>query len=129
MITLNSRRLGDALRAGGRGIHPLEAGADLLIECGSWLHRDDFTSRFITVGTSISDGVTMLASIDWEAAVTALHAGELPASGGERRMLLLASSIAGGTLVSLNNALPGIDRRNASLVVNAIAHATGQPAT
>ena len=127
MTTLNPRRLGGALRAGACGIHPLEAGTGLLIECGCWLHRDDFASRFITVGTSISDGVTLLASIDWEAAVTALHAGELPASGGERRMLLLASSIAGGTLVSLNDALPGIDRRNASLVVSAVAHAARLP--
>jgi hypothetical protein len=125
MTTLNPRRLGDALRAGACGIHPLEAGTSLLIDCGSWLHRDDFTSRFITA--SISDGVTQLATIDWETAVTALHAGELPASGGERRMLLLASSIAGGTLVSLNDALPGIDRRNASLVVGAVAHAAGLP--
>ena len=127
MTTLNSRRLGDALRAGARGIYPLGAGTGLLIECGSWLHRDDFTNRFITAGTSISDGVTLLASIDWDAAVTALHAGELPAGGGERRVLLLASSIAGGTLVSLNDALPGIDRRNASLVVSAVAHAAGLP--
>jgi hypothetical protein len=125
MTTLNPRRLGDALRAGACGIHPLEAGTSLLIDCGSWLHRDDFTSRFITA--SISIGVTLLATIDWETAVTALHAGELPASGGERRMLLLASSIAGGTLVSLNDALPGIDRRNASLVVGAVAHAAGLP--
>jgi hypothetical protein len=126
MTTLNPGRLADALRAGACGIHPLEAGAGLLIDCGSWLHRDDFTSRFITTGTSISDGVTLLASTDWEAAVTAMHAGGLPASGGERRMLLLAASIAGGTLVSLNDALPGIDRRNATFVVKAIAHATGQ---
>lgn len=83
--------------------------------------------QFITAGPSISDGVTLLASIDWETAVTALHAGELPASEGERRMLLLASSIAGGTLVSLNDALPGIDRRNASHVVGAVAHAAGLP--
>ena len=99
----------------------------MLADCGSWLHREDFTSRFITVGTCISDGAALLASIDWEAAVTALHAAELPASGGERRMLLLAASIAGGTPVSLNEALPGIDRRNASLVVRAVAHAAGLP--
>ena len=126
MTTLDPRRLGDALRAGARGIHPLEAGIGLLIDCGSWLHRDDFTSRFITAGTSISDGATLLASADWEAAVTALHAGQLPASGGERRMLILAASIAGGTPVSLYDTLPGIDRRNATFVVKAIAHATGQ---
>jgi len=125
VTTLNPRQLGDALRACARGIHPLEAGTGLLIDCGSWLHHDDFTSRFITTGTSISDGATLLASTDWEAAVTALHAGELPAGGGERRMLLLAASIAGGTPVSLCDTLPGIDRRNASLVVGAVAHAAG----
>ena len=127
MTILHPRRPGDALRAGARGIYPLEAGTGLLIECGSWLHRRDFASRFITVGTSISDGVTLLASTDWEAAVTALHAGELSASGGERRMLLLASSLAGGTQVSLNDTLTGIDHRNASLVVSAVAHAAGLP--
>ncbi len=125
MTTLNPRQLGDALRACARGIHPLEAGTGLLIDCGSWLHRDDFTSRFITTGTSISDDVTLLASTDWEAAVAALHAGELPASGGERRTLLLAASIAGGTPVNLCDTVPGIDRRNASLVVGAVAHAAG----
>ena len=48
--------------------------------------------------------------------------GELPASGGERKMLLLASSIAGGTPVSLNDALPGIDRRNAPAGTGPAAH-------
>ncbi len=127
MTAVNPRRLDDALRACARGIHSLEAGAGLLIDCGSWLHREDFTSRFVTVETGIGDGGTLLAATDWEAAVAALHAGELPASGGERRMLLLAASIAGGTPVSLNHALPGIDRRNASLVVRAVAHAAGLP--
>jgi hypothetical protein len=106
VTTLNPRQLGDALRDCARGIHPLEAGTGLLIDCGSWPHRDDFTSRFITTGTSISDGVTPLASTDGEAAVAALHAGELPASEGERRMLLLAASIAAGTPVSLNDTCP-----------------------
>ena len=124
MTTVNPRRLGDALLACSRGIHPLEAGTGLLIDCG-WLHREDFTSRFITIGTRISDGVTLLASTDWEAAITALRAGKLPASSGERRMLLLAASIAGGVPVSLYDTLPGIDHRNASLVVGAVAHAAG----
>ena len=42
-------------------------------------------------------------------------------------MLLLAASIAGGTPVNLKDTLPGIDRRNASLVVSAVAHAAGLP--
>lgn len=126
MTTVNPRRLGKALRACARGIHPLEAGAGLLIDFGSWLHRKDFTSRFVTVETGVGGDGTLLAATDWEAAVAALHDGELPASGGERRMLLLAASIAAGTQVSLYDALPGIDCRNASLVIKATAHATGQ---
>ena len=46
MTTLDPRRLGDALRAGACGIHPREAGTGLLIDCGSWLHRTDFTSSW-----------------------------------------------------------------------------------
>jgi hypothetical protein len=125
VTAVSPARLPAALRACASGLHPLEAGTGLLIDCGSWLHREDFTSRFITAGTSISDGDTLMASTDWKAAVTALNAGQLPCSGGERRMLLLAASIAGGIPVSLYDTLPGIDQRNASLVIKAIAHATG----
>lgn len=42
----------------------------------------------------------------------------------ERHVLKLAASIAAGTPVSLSDALTGIDRRNASLVVEAVAHAS-----
>ena len=127
MTTANPRRLAQALRACASGIHHHEAGTGLLIDCGSWLHREDFTSRFITTGTSLSDGVTLMAATDWEAAIAALSAGELPSSGGERRMLLLAASIAGGIPVSLYDTLTGIDQRNASLVITAVRHACGRP--
>jgi hypothetical protein len=43
-------------------------------------------------GTSVSDG-TVMASIDQEATVGALEAGQLPCDGGERRVLRLAASI------------------------------------
>jgi hypothetical protein len=119
-------RLPAALRAAASGIHPLEAGASLLIECGCWLHREDFTGQFVTTATSISDGTTLLAAIDWEAAITALDAGKLPCSGGERRVLRLAASIASGIPVNLYDNLPGLDQRNARLLINAIRHATGQ---
>jgi len=123
---MTTEELAAALHACASGLYPLEAGTSLLIDCGSWLHREDFTSQFITTGTSISDGTTMMASTDWGAAITALKAGQLPASGGERRMLLLSASIAGGIPVSLYDALPGLDRRNTSLVIKAILRATGQ---
>ena len=107
---------------GARGIHPLEAGTGLLIDCGSWLHRDRLHQPVHHRPAPASATASPCSpATDWEAAVTALHAGELPSSGGERRMLLLASSIAAGTPVSLNDALPGIDRRNASLVIRAVS--------
>jgi len=81
--------LAAALRNSAAGYYPLEAGTELLISNGTFLHRHDFTSRFIELGTSISDGITPMAAIDWDAAIIALSDGELPCSGGERRILQL----------------------------------------
>ena len=118
----------EALHACAGGILTAEAAVTLLADCGSWLHRDDFTSQFITTadadGDGDGDGAILMAAIDWQAAVTALDHGLLPCSSGERHVLKLAASIAAGTPVSLSDALTGIDRRNASLVVKAVAHAS-----
>jgi hypothetical protein len=118
--------LPDALLACASGLLAAEAGVGLLIDTGSWLQRDDFTGQFITTATSISDGTTLMASIDWRAAITALDAGCLPCGSGERHMLRLAASIASGVPVSLCDALTSIDHRNASLLTEAILHANGQ---
>ncbi len=118
--------LAAALRACAAGLYPLEAGTALLIATGTFLHRDDFTSRFITVATSISDATTPMAAIDWDAAITALHAGELPCSGGERRILELSSSLAGGIPVDLRDAITGLDDGNVARLVTAIMHASGK---
>ncbi|MGH3161476.1 MAG: hypothetical protein ACRDOC_06300 [Streptosporangiaceae bacterium] len=115
-----------ALRACAAGLYPLEAGVALLAANGTFLRRDDFTSRFITTGTSISDGTTLMATIDWDAATAALHAGELPCSGGERRLLQLSSSLAGGTPVDLRDAVTGLDDGNIARLVTAILHASGK---
>jgi hypothetical protein len=112
------------LHACASGILTAEAAVSLLSDCGSWLHRDDFTSQFITTAGDAGDGAILMAAIDWQAAVTALDHGLLPCSSGERHVLKLAASIAAGTPVSLSDALTGIDRRNASLVVKAVAHAS-----
>ena len=66
-----------ALHACAAGLLPLEAGVALLASNGTFLHRGDFTSRFIQHGTSSG---TPMAAIDWDAAITALQAGELPCS-------------------------------------------------
>ena len=112
-----------ALRACAAGLYPLQAGVALLIANGTFLHRDDFTSRFIDHGTS---GGTPMAAIDWDAAVAALRTGGLPCSGGERRALLLSASLAGGIPVDLGDAVTGLDDGNIASLVIAILHAAGK---
>ncbi len=113
-----------ALRACARGFYPAEASAELLISHGSFLARNDFTGRFIHLGSIAGD--TGMAAIDWNAAITALNAGELPCSGGERRILQLAASLGTGIPVDLCDAVTGIDDRNIRLLLTAISHASGK---
>jgi hypothetical protein len=120
---MNTDHLAAALRACAAGLYPLEAGAELLIANGTFLHRDDFTTRFIIHGTSVG---TPMAAIDWEAAATALHSGGLPCSGGERRILQLAASLAAGTPVSLRDTVTGLDNDNTARLITAIRHASGK---
>ena len=91
---MNTDDLTAALHACAAGLYPLEAGTELLISNGTFLQRGDFTTRFITCGTS---GGTPMAAIDWDAAITALASGGLPCSGGERRILQLSASLAAAT--------------------------------
>ena len=115
-----------ALRAHAAGLHPDEAGTELLIRHGGIVHRDDFAG-FVHTGTSISDGTTLMAWIDWDAALSALHHGQIPLCGGEQRILQLAASIAEGFPVCLRDTLPGLDNRNLKLLTTAIRHAAGHP--
>ena len=119
---MNTDDLTAALHACAAGLYPLEAGTELLISNGTFLHRGDFTARFITCGTS---GGTPMAAIDWDAAITALASGGLPCSGGERRILQLSASLAAGTPVSLRDTITGLDNTNTARLITAIRHATG----
>jgi hypothetical protein len=116
--------LADAVRAGAAGLYSLEAACELVISTG-WLHRDDFT-RFVSTVTSITDGVTELAHIDWQSVIRSRDAGLLPCSTGENQTLRLAASIADGIPVDLHDALSGLDQASISLVVRAARHANGQ---
>ena len=112
-----------ALHACAAGLYPLEAGVALLAGSGAFLHRQDFAGRFIEHGGS---GGTAMAAIDWDAAITALNGGELPCSGGERRLLLLPASLAAGIPVDLRDAATGLDNRNIQRLITAIRHASGK---
>ena len=112
-----------AIRAGAAGLYSLEAACDLIIGTG-WLHRDDF-GCFVSTVTSITDGVTELAHIDWQAVISSRDAGHLPCGSAENRILRLAASIAAGIPVDLNEALCGLDQSSIALVVRAVRHANG----
>jgi hypothetical protein len=116
--------LAAALRACAAGLYHDEAGTELLIGHGTFLRRADFAA-FICEGTSITDGATPMASIDWDAAITALNTGNLPASSGERSVLQLAASIAAGTPVALRDTITSLDDRNLGLLLTALRHAAG----
>jgi hypothetical protein len=119
--------LAGPLRACAAGIYPDEAGVELLISHDVFLHRDDFTGRFVEPGARIADG-TPLAAVDWPAAISALDT-DLPCSDGEQRILRLAASLAGGLPVNLRDTLTGIDDRGITLVIRAVLHASGQRPT
>lgn len=70
--------LAAGLRAHAQGLHCLEAAAELPI-AQPWLHRDDFSSRFVTVHPGTGGGQAV-AVIDWPDVIAALESS-LPCSG------------------------------------------------
>ncbi len=118
--------LAAALRVGAAGLYCAEAGVELLIGQESWLCRSDFTGSFIIVTPALA-GQATVAVVGWNAAVAALDGGALPCSGGERRILHLAASIAGGIPADLGETLTGLDRANIAAAARAVLHAGGHP--
>ena len=115
--------LAAGLRAHAQGLYCLEAAAELLI-AKSWLHRDDFTSQFVTDHPGIGSGQLMTV-IDWPAVITNLGSS-LPCSGGEQRMLKITASLADGIPVDLQDTVTGLDDDNTARLITAILHAAGK---
>ena len=111
------------IRAHAQGLCCLQAAAELLI-AQDWLHRDDFTSRFIAVHAGIGSGQPV-AVTDWPAVIAALGSS-LSCSGGEQRMLKITASLADGIPVDLRDTLTGLDDDNVGLLLKAIRHASGR---
>jgi hypothetical protein len=118
-------QLETALRNQAQGLYNLEAAAELLIAHETWLHRTDFTGKFLALDHEPIDGRWM-AVIDWPAAITALTAGHLPCSSSEQRILRMIASIADGIPVDLQDTLTGIDDHTIQLLLRAVLHASGR---
>lgn len=65
-----------------------------------------------------------VAVIDFAAAADAVQ-GVLPCSDGERQVLMVAASIAGGIPVDLREAALCMDAANAARAARAVCHAAG----
>ena len=121
--TLASGRLAALLRGTAAGMLPDTAAANLITRHGHFLHDRSFR-RIIAAGASVTDGQPF-AVIHWNAALYALEHGHLPCSTSERAVLLIAASLAEGIPVSLRENLGSLDRRNITLVTDAITAANG----
>jgi ABC-type transport system involved in cytochrome bd biosynthesis fused ATPase/permease subunit len=104
--------LADKLLAQAQGSRPAEAAVIVLVEA--------LQGRLLDAVTLLGENDTM-AEIDWPS--TREATGYL--SGGERRLLALADSLASGHPVDLSDTLTGLDSWNAQVVVDAMAHAAG----
>lgn len=104
----------DGLRAWAKGSYPLEAAVELLIR--------SFDGRFARSG---NPWINTMISSTWLNAAAITDDEIAPLSGGERRLLRIARSLAGGEPVDLNEDIPGLSRNIVSLVLAAVAHASG----
>ena len=83
-----------AVRAWAKGWLPTEAAAELLIGHRGWLLREDFLQVAVEFEWDVYRD-RQVAAVDFAAAADAVQ-GVLPCSDGERQVLLVAASIAGG---------------------------------
>ena len=106
------------------GILADTAAAGLIISHENFLHRDAFR-RIISTGASISTGQP-LATICWDAALRALDAGQMPCASSEQAILRIAASLGDPAIgVRLRTVLGNLDRRNITLVADAVTAANG----
>ena len=115
--------LAAAIRAWAKGWLPAEAAAELLIAHRAWLEREDFLQVAVEAEWEPFRG-REVAVIDFTAAADAVQ-GVLPCSDGERQVVLVAASIAGGIPVDLREAALCMDAVNAARAARAICHAAG----
>lgn len=102
----------EGLRAWGAGMYTTSAAAELLIHygppllTGPWVEYDSDRDRYWFNTDAVEE-----------------CGGHL--SGGQRRALDIAASIASDRPVRLGDAASGLDRENIKLVLAAVAHAAG----
>lgn len=116
------RRTAQDLRAWAEGIYTIEAAVELLIRC--------YGGRFASPGQSwiVAPGEDRRGNMrqgQWLDVDQLTEETTAVLSGGERRLLGIVASLAGGERVDLSDAVSGLDRETFDLVLAALAHANG----
>jgi hypothetical protein len=107
--------LPDKLRAEAEGNYTSEAAVELVLRARLLFKLQPYVEV---------DPDGLYAAIDWNALATDLSDGKLGLSGGERRLIGVATSLGSGAAADLQD-LPGLDEANSTLVLQAVAHAFG----
>ena len=105
----------DDLRAWAKGMYTYEAATELLLRAFGGRYADP---RQPWIRADEDSGKPW---IDFESIPEFVEGN----SGGERRFLLLAASIAADVPIALGDTVSGLDRDNLQLVLAAIAHTGG----
>ncbi|MEU6008779.1 hypothetical protein [Streptomyces sp. NPDC047453] len=125
-VTIDADQLADTLKATADGVPALRAAIGLLVVHSLWIKR--LAERPGLLLIDYSGSAPEPYGVDWVKVVEALDAKELPASGGELRVLALAASLAHpAARIPLGDAVSGLDTANLDLVLAAIAEANGRP--
>lgn len=106
------------LRSWARGVYAVEAAVEVLARYAGGRFARPGWPWVVTDASPAGSGYWL----DADALAPVEVAGF---SGGERRLLAVVGSLAGGAPVDLSEALPGLDRASVALVLAAIAHAAG----
>ncbi|MFF9776671.1 hypothetical protein ACF1HJ_23815 [Streptomyces sp. NPDC013978] len=127
-VTVDAAELADTLAANADGSPALRAAIGLLAGHGLWIKR--LAERPGLLLIDYSGPLPQPYGIDWRKVAQALESKELPASGGELRILALAASLADTAApVRLGDAVSGLDAANLDLVLRAVAAANGRTLT
>lgn len=118
MNTLTTDTIAALLRRRATGSYADEAAVELLIAHDMWLGRRDFLTTCVDYD---HDGHDVVVWVDWHAVPAFLDGAACSAS--EARVLRLAAELSGiDTGCPLADLLCGLDDRNSTLVVDAVAH-------
>ncbi|MCZ2830002.1 hypothetical protein O2W14_14275 [Modestobacter sp. VKM Ac-2986] len=124
-VDLDLLDLESALLRAAVGDYAAEAAVLLLADSGHWLPRLQAAGLVsIALDGDAVDGGPW-AAVQWGDLDGALRAGRISGTGGERRLLRAAASLAEGQPVDLADLTAGLDRGELTLLLAALAHAAG----